>query len=208
LKDEPPVWHVWTETKEDGSFRFDGLPPGLLEIYAMCDGFISTNGPGQFGYIRYPQKHEIGTNDVWIQLGMERTARVEVTVLDDAGKPLSNAKASTWPNIRYGEWAASVFGSDGYNTADLLQKGNVEWHQPPELEGITDAKGVAILANVPATETRFGVEHAGFQLPAVDDGDGRKRREGSMKLTAGETNRMSIRLERKGTTEIEHYPRK
>jgi hypothetical protein len=52
------------------------------------------------------------------------------------------------------------------------------------------------------------VEHAGFQLPAVDDGDGRKRREAWIKLTAGQTNRMRIRLERRGASEIAHYPRK
>jgi hypothetical protein len=85
---------------------------------------------------------------------MERTARVEVTVLDDSGKLLPNAKVSTWPNIRYGEWAACLFGGDCYNSADLLQKGSIEWHRPPDLETHTDSEGVAILANVPATETQ------------------------------------------------------
>jgi hypothetical protein len=210
LKDDPPGWHVWTETKEDGSFRLDGLPPGLLEIYAMCDGFMSTNVPGQLsmGNVRYPQKHQIGTAEVWIQIGMERTARVEVTVLNDAGKPLPDAKVSAWPMIRYGEWMTAYFGADCYSTAEFLEKGSIEWHRPSDLETHTDSNGMAILANVPATETGFGVEHAEFELPAVDDGGGQKSRAGWMKLTTGQTNRMSIRLERKGTMEIAHYPRK
>jgi len=38
----PPVWHVWSPIEVDGSFAFDSLPRGRIEIVAVCDGFIST----------------------------------------------------------------------------------------------------------------------------------------------------------------------
>ena len=47
----------------DGTFGFNSLPEGELEIVALADGFVSTNGPGQ-AHMRYPQKHRLGTNDL------------------------------------------------------------------------------------------------------------------------------------------------
>src|SRR5207253_745195 len=106
----------------DGSFQLDSLPEGNLEIVALCDGFVSTNGPGKF-QTRYPQQHLIGTNDLTITIGMERTARLEVRVTDSAGNPLKGARVSTWPNVRYGEWSATILVGDCVNTSDrLLQK--------------------------------------------------------------------------------------
>ncbi|MEK7675307.1 MAG: hypothetical protein AAB676_05670 [Verrucomicrobiota bacterium] len=86
-QDTPPQWHAWAAVHEDGSFAVGSLPEGDLEIVALCDGFVSTNGPGQF-QMRYPQKHSLGTNDISITIGMEPTARLEVRVTDDKGHPL------------------------------------------------------------------------------------------------------------------------
>src|SRR6185503_5697530 len=101
-KDEPPQWHAWTTVKEDGTFAIDNLPAGDLEILALCGGFVSTNGPGKSGF-RYPQKHLLSTNDLEITIGMEPTARLEVTVHDEKGRPLKDVQVQTWPNARYGE---------------------------------------------------------------------------------------------------------
>lgn len=84
------------------------MPAGDLEIVALCNGLVSTNGPGQFPSMHYPQKHLLGTNDVMIVIGMEQTASLEVEVMDDKGRPLKDAQVSTWPNVRYGEWAAVI----------------------------------------------------------------------------------------------------
>jgi hypothetical protein len=47
-KQYPPQWHAWAAVRDDGSFEIKSLPEGELEIVALCDGFVSTNGPGQF----------------------------------------------------------------------------------------------------------------------------------------------------------------
>jgi prepilin-type N-terminal cleavage/methylation domain-containing protein len=57
-KKSPPQWHGWSAVSDDGEFAIHSMPEGDLEIVAMCEGFISTNGPGQF-QTRYPQKHVI-----------------------------------------------------------------------------------------------------------------------------------------------------
>jgi hypothetical protein len=69
-QENPPVWHAWAAVREDGSFAIDSLPAGDLEIVGLCDGYVRTNGPGQFS-MRYPQTHVLGTNDLEITLGME-----------------------------------------------------------------------------------------------------------------------------------------
>src|SRR6185503_17181664 len=99
----PPEWHAWSEVRDDGSFEIASLPQGDLEIVALCDGYVSTNGPGQFPHMHYPQKYSLDTNDLSVTVGMMPTAALEVTVTDDQGKPLKDAVVAAWPNVRYGE---------------------------------------------------------------------------------------------------------
>jgi len=204
----PPQWHAWSAVKDDGSFAISALPDGDLEIVAMCDGFVSTNGPGQF-HFRYPQKHIIGSNDLDLTIGMERTARLEVKVVDGSGQALANARVVTWPNVRYGEWSATILMGDCYNTADfLLGKADKKswWRQPvPDFEGVSDANGLAVLLNLPPEVTQLSVEHTQFVLPIVRSPNGQDDRQASFTLVAGKTNRISIQLEPKDSSAISHY---
>src|SRR5207247_333698 len=142
FQDDPPQWHAWATVHEDGSFAIHSLPAGDLEILALCDGFVSTNGPGQF-HMRYPQRHLLGTNDLAITIGMEPNARLEVTVTDDNSRPLKEARVVTWPNARYGEWSAVILMSDRYHTSDWLQsqpEKSFSWGQPVlDFQGLSDS---------------------------------------------------------------------
>jgi hypothetical protein len=208
LQDSPPQWHAWASVQPDGSFVIGSLPEGDLEITALCDGFVSTNGPGQFP-MRYPQRHLLGTNDLEIIIGMEPTARLEVTVTDDLGKPLKDVRVVTWPNVRYGEWSATILMSDCYNTSELLlsklDRKNLWAGRISDFEGVSDGAGVAVLPNLPANVTELTTEHPEFELPAVGTAAGQKRREASFTLSAGKTNHVLIQLEPRGQTKISHY---
>ena len=206
----PPDWHAWAEIQADGSFQLNSLPQGQLELVAVCDGFVNTNGPGQFPHIHYPQKFSLGREGLTVTLGMEPTACLEVFVQDDQGKPLKGASVSCWPNIRYGEWSATIIGQDCYNTAEFFaddgKKLKPWWERRPvAFQATTDISGVALIANLPAETTDFGVEHPRFVLPASDDGRGEKRRTGTVRLHPPETNRVSVRLEPVGQAPIAHY---
>src|SRR5439155_22888202 len=135
-----------------------------------CDWFVSTNGPGQF-QMRYPQKHLLGTNDITIAIGMEPTARLEVEVTDEKGRPLKDARVATWPNVRYGEWSAVILISDCYNTSEwLLSKPakKLWWAEPvSDFYGVSDSAGLAVLPNLPPDVKELAVEHPRFALPAV-----------------------------------------
>lgn len=204
----PPQWHTWSPIQPDGSFMFDSLPPGDLEIVALCQGFISTNGPGTSG-MRYPQKHRLETNDLSIIVGMEPTARLEVRVTDAKGNPIPNAQVVTWPNVRYGEWAAVILASDLYHTADVLLSrttGRSGWNfQVPDFEGVSDETGLAVLSNLPATVRELSVNHERFALPATGTPGSGQAREASVTLVAGKTNRLVLVLEPRDQTPITHY---
>ena len=206
-KDSPPEWHAWSSIREDGAFGIGGLPEGQLEIVAICDGFVSTNGPGQFPSMHYPQKYLLGTNDLTITIGMEPTACLEVEVSDDQGKPLKGAQVSTWPNVRYGEWSATILGDDCYNTADSFRGKGVKkwWERTGLFQGTSDAAGRAVLSNLPVEVREFTVEHPRFALPATDTGFGQKRRQASVILQPGRTSRVAVHLEPLGQTPIAHY---
>jgi len=208
FQDDPPQWHAWATVQDDGNFAIGPLPEGELEILALCDGFVSTNGPGQY-HMRYPQKHLLGTNDLAITIGMEPTARLEVTVTDDHGQPLKDAQVVTWPNARYGEWSAVILMGDCYNTSEfLLAKTGAKfsWGQPVlDFQGVSDSAGLAVLPNLPADVKTLAVEHPRFVLPAVGTASGGKHRQASITLIAGRTNRVSVQLEPRAQTPITHY---
>lgn len=205
----PPNWHDWAPVREDGSFEIHSLPAGDLEILAICNGYVSTNGPGRIG-MRYPQKHVLGSNDISIVIGMEPTAWLRVMVTDDKGNPLKDATVSTWPNARYGDWFSTGLGSDCYCTADSMvaKPGKpVNWllHEMSGFNGISDSSGVTVLSNLPADVTVFAVNHAKYVLPAVSNSPFGKRREVSVTLRAGITNQAYSQLELKGAAPIAHY---
>jgi hypothetical protein len=209
-QNEPPEWHVWSEIRADGTFTLASLPEGDLELVAICDGFVNTNGSGQFPSMHYPQKFSLGPEGITVTLGMEPTAGLEVKVQDDEGKPLQGAQVSCWPNIRYGEWSATIIGQDCYNTADFLTNRTEAkrgwWDgQFRSFQATSDLSGFAFIANLPAETTTFSVEHPRFVLPAVDTGRGDKRRTGTISLHPPETNRVTVRLERAGAAPITHF---
>jgi hypothetical protein len=210
LQHDPPQWHAWAAVQEDGTFVLNSLPEGELEIVALVDGFVSINGPGQ-AHMRYPHKHVLGTNDLVIPIRMEPTARLEVNVTDNLGHPLKDARVMTWPNVRYGEWSATILMSDCYNTSDnLLMKPEKKfaWGRPVmvmDFQGVSDSAGRAVLPNLPPDVTELAVEHAQFELPIVTSPDGRKQRQASFTLVAGQTNRISLQLEPRERSTIAHY---
>ena len=209
-EDWPPDWHAWTAVGADGRFELGSLPAGDLEIVALCQGFVSTNGREQPHSGRYPQKHRLGTNDVTLVIGMEPTARLEVLVTDDQGKPLKDARVFTGPNVRYGDWMATLLGGDCINTADTLrlkpaQESVLSRQSAADFQGTTDRSGRAVLADVPANVTAFDVEHPRFALPAMPIGSGLKRRQASVTLIPGATNHVSVQLEPRGQAPIAHF---
>lgn len=207
-EDLPPSWHAWSPVDADGSFQLAGLPAGNLEIVALCEGFVSTNGPGKFS-MRYPQVHALGREDLSIVVGMEPTARLAVHVTDERGNPIREARVAAWPNVRYGEWSATVIASDLFNTVEslLAPTENHGWRvvPVPDFEGVSDEQGNAVIPNLPVTTDRLSVTHPGFVLPATGTPSTGMSRDARISLVAGASNRISLHLEPKDSSPVTHY---
>jgi hypothetical protein len=99
--------------------------------------------------------------------------------------------------------------SDCYQSAEVLQAepgARFSWGQPVlDFQGVSDENGLAVLPNLPTDVTELGGEHPQYGLPAVGTSGGEKRRQASLSLIAGQTNRVSVQLELKNESPIRHY---
>jgi hypothetical protein len=97
----------------DGSFEIPGLPPGGGEMIGMCDGWVSreqeTGEGSEQSHSSLKLQQVDATSDELFVLAMERTARLEVLVLDAHGQPVEGAQIQTWPNVHWSCGYAQIF---------------------------------------------------------------------------------------------------
>lgn len=177
----------------------------------MCDGFVSANGKSLAGTTRQrlPQWFSINGREQEITLQMEAAASCEVTVLDDAGKPLAGATAGFWPNVLWGGSGSTVFASDTFNSEDFFRKGRpADWITIRKLAAddfgaITDSNGVALVRTLPAGSQGYSVTHTNYAMPISGSGGG-AHRSASVDLSSGETCRVTVRMQKAGSDALTH----
>jgi hypothetical protein len=179
-------------------------------MIGVCDGFVSRNGPiKRQTNVRTPQLFRLGTNDEQMVLLMEPAAQCEVVVSDDKDQPLEGATVRFWPNIMWAETGTTIFGFDAWDSEQLYRTGTrPEWKSMFEnrerlFMADTDAKGVALVRNIPAYTQSFAVAHTNFEMP-VYYAYGAAHRETNVDLAAGETTRVTVKMQRKGMQYLEH----
>lgn len=195
------AWRAWTVIAADGSFSFESLPAGHVDVIANCDGFKSKDGRGKTSTFCTPQVVELTNRDESMVLAMEPTATCEITVLDDTGRPLPDAEAMFWPNVLWTGQGSTIFMGWTFNSRDAYRaEEDFDWRRlskdwPPVYQARSDARGIAIVSNLPAFTQAFAVDHTNFDLP-IDPAD--NDRFARVPLAPGETNRKTVRMERKG----------
>lgn len=201
-KGERLVWGDFAPVAPDGSFRLVSLPEGRVEVTAICDGFFAPGpiGKGPNGFV-VPHSFELDETEVVIP--MQRTATAEIRVLNDSGSPLSGVTVWFSPNIQWGSWWSTLFASDFYRTIDLLRKpGSSEPFRDSNrrvFHTTTDSNGVAKIRELPSWPLTFGVQHDDWEMPTEGAGE-RKRK---LDLAPGMTNSMTVKLQKKGTEQLE-----
>jgi hypothetical protein len=209
---EAPVWIAWRPVNEDGTFTFESLPPGRMELIGICEGFVSQQGPSPSGVTssqRLPQLFPLHRGQQHIVLPMEAAASFEVTVLDDAGRPLAGAEAGLWPNVLWGGNGSTIFAEDIFNTEDFFRHGpGMNWLQrrhwmENDFRAISDARGLALVRTLPAGRQGYTVTHTNYEMPVVRSG-GSAGRSASVTLAPGETGRVTVRMQKRGTEELTH----
>lgn len=196
-------WRSYRPIAEDGTFVFESIPRGGLDVIVHGDGFVSKDG-GEFvntdgtqvHNFAVPQAFVLETPVTRIEVQTEPTATVEVVTRTKGGKPIEGATVYLNPNvIRIG----GIFGLMRTSSEEPLRT----VPSLPELRysATTDENGIAVIRNVPAATGGMDVGHPKFQLP-LQDPKGWRSRYLHITCEPGMTNKMELTLELKGTDYI------
>ena len=192
-----PGWKSYRTIAPDGTFVFESVPPGGLDVIVHGDGFASKNGGTYARNFGVPQAFSLEAPTTRIEVATEPTAVLEFTAKTKDGKPIEGAWVGLNPNvIRIG---GGLFG-------DIPRSSEAPFNQLASLPNVpysakTDKDGVAIIRNVPACTGGLEVEHPQYQVP-IQQPTGWRDRHVRLSFTAGETNHLTMVLEPKGTDYI------
>lgn len=195
-------WTGWGEIQEDGSFVLSPMPRGELMLVAMCDGFVSVSrGPQTL-----PQKFDLREEENRVVIAMEPTATAEIFVAGPDQKPLGGATVRFSPNVQWGN-ASTILMGDAFDSRSIFIPMEPTAAKPEALwtyGGETDANGQLRVDNLPENVSHFGAGHPDFEMPIRNKGQGNSAtRSEDIRLRKGETTRVSVRMQRKGTEVLE-----
>jgi hypothetical protein len=196
------LWQVAKVINADGTFLFESLPPGKVEIIALCDGFKSKDGAApKISNFIMPQVFQLEHRDLAAVIAMEPTANFEVTVLDEKQQPMADASVYFAPNVIWNGRGSTIFMKPTFDSENLLRSDeDFNWSKfwsshPSCYQAHTDKRGIAIVPNLPAFKQWFGIDHANHELPINPINN---ERELSAQLIPGETCRTTVTLQKKG----------
>jgi len=186
-------WRSYRPIAADGTFVFESIPPGGLDVIVLGDGFASKDGGTYVHNFGVPQAFPLQAPTTRIEVATEPTATLEFTAKEKDGKPIPGASVSLNPNvIRIG----GIFGEMRKSSEEPFNKLAPLPDVPYSAK--TDKDGVAVVQNLPACTGGLNVEHPQFQVP-LQDPKGWRNRYVRVSFKAGETNHLTMVLEPKGT---------
>lgn len=189
-------WRSYRAIEPDGTFVFESVPPGELDVIALGEGFASRNG-GQ-GANRL-QKITIGTPQAFplakqtnsIEVATEKTATLNIDVITTDGEPVKGMIVQAGPNLM--RLPGGIFGSISSTETPfriLPQMPNI----PPWYGGRTDERGHVVLSSIPAVARRLELEHPEYQVPLVDGWS----RDVHLSIAPGQTTNIAVTVQKKG----------
>jgi beta-lactamase regulating signal transducer with metallopeptidase domain len=195
-------WKSYRLIAEDGTFVFEAVPPGGLDVIAHGDGFVSKSG-GDFSQwdgskltrvpgFALPQAFSLVAPTTEIEVLTELPATMELTAKTKSGKPVEGAAVYLNPNVVR---MNGIFG-------DLKKSSEEPFRTMSPLPDVkysatTDKNGVAVIDNIPATARGMEVYHPQYQVP-LQEPNGWRDRHIRMTFSPGITNRFELQLEPKG----------
>jgi beta-lactamase regulating signal transducer with metallopeptidase domain len=198
-------WHSYRPIAEDGTFVFESVPPGEVDVIVHGDGFVSQNGGqaknrlpdhtlGPPTVIGVPQLFPLHAPLAKIEVATEPTATLEVTAKTKSGMPVDGAWVSLSPNVM--RIQEGIFGRMEHSSEEAFRT----LKPLPELpyQGVTDKSGKVVIRNLPAVAHGVGIHHAKFEAP-LNDVHGLPNRFTPLKLSPGVTNKVEWTLQPKGT---------
>lgn len=204
LKKYPNVypWKSYRPIAEDGTFVFESIPPGGLDVIVHGDGFISQSG-GDFSQrngsklekvagFALPQAFSLEAPTTKIEVVTEPTATLEVTAKSKAGKPVEGATIYVNPNVVRMD---GIFGNMRTSSEEpfrtMAPLPNIAY------SATTDKNGFAVIRNIPASDRGMDVYDPQYQVP-LQEPKGWRDRHIRITFSSGETNHYELTLEPKG----------
>ncbi|HEY3862657.1 MAG TPA: M56 family metallopeptidase [Verrucomicrobiae bacterium] len=187
---EPFFWRTYRVIHEDGTFVFESVPPGELDVTALCDGFAS-RGVGQpnFGL---PQAFALRAPVTEITVRTERTATLDFTATTRRGQPIEGVSVSLNPNaLRIGGIFGQMWGS-----SESPFRAMAPLPPLPYDSAKTDQNGRVEIRDIPSFATFLLLNDPRYQVP-LQSGVWRDRFV-PLKFSPGATNELKMALEPKG----------
>ena len=199
-------WLSSTAIRPDGTFTIDGWPAEeRMQLIALCDGFVAASGPApDVVKIRPDPKQDRFNRPQVFDPEKDRRITVMMTPLvpcvaktvDEADKPVAGVNVFSCPNVGWWNGGSQIYchplerGERFLRERDYLKA--IDEGVPEPFEGITDARGVVTL-DLPAGKADLGVDGDVYELPVFLG-----RREVRVKLIAGQTTEVTLRLQPTG----------
>jgi beta-lactamase regulating signal transducer with metallopeptidase domain len=204
LKKYPNVypWKSYRPIAEDGTFVFESIPSGGLDVIVHGDGFISQSG-GDFSQrngsklekvpgFALPQPFSLVAPTTKIEVMTEPTATLDVTAKTKAGKSVEGATIHVNPNVvRMGGIFGNMRKSSEEPFRTMTPLPNIPY------SATTDKNGFAVIRNIPASDRGMDVYDPQYQVP-LQELKGWRDRHIRLTFSPGETNHYELTLEPKG----------
>jgi beta-lactamase regulating signal transducer with metallopeptidase domain len=194
-------WTSYRPITEDGTFVFESIPPGEVDVVVLGERFASRNGgqPHNRGtrvsplIIGVPQAFALREPVTQIEVATEPTATLDVTVKTKSGEPVEGATVYTGPNVM--RMQTGYFG--GINPSSEAPFRSVEplSETPAAYSGRTDRNGRVVLSDIPAIADSLNVDHPQFEVPLPRPRSDRCVR---FQLTPGQVETLVVTVRRKG----------
>ena len=193
-------WHSYRPIAEDGSFVFESVPPGEVDVIVLGDGFVSksigelhnrVNGILQESTgMAIPQAFPLVAPVTKIEVVTEPQVTFKFIATTKSGEPIEGVSAGFFPSaFRMG----GKFGELKSSEAPLRDVPPL-----PDLmfSGKTDKTGKFVIRNLPAEVYGMSAEHPKYQVSLREGIRDRFRR---VHFSPGETNTMHLVMDPKGT---------
>lgn len=201
-------WKTYRSIAEDGSFVFESVPAGEVDVIVHGDGFISKNGGQPQNRINsklvsglvigVPQAFPLRAPITKVEVATEPTATLEVTAKTESGEAIEGATVYVNPNVM--RMQTGLFGIPPRASSEE------PFRTPPALPPLsysskTDANGFACIRNVPAIDRGLEIEHPQF-LVLSQKSAGTHSGHVRCSFSPGLTNQLVILLEPKAAAPI------
>jgi beta-lactamase regulating signal transducer with metallopeptidase domain len=192
-------WHSYRPINEDGTFVFESIPPGEVDVVVLGDGFAAKSS-AQLVYrdkstspMPVPQAFPLVSPVTKVEVATEPTATLEFSATTKSGKPIEGARVGMYPSVFrmrgiYG-WVKKS-SEEPFRVAPELAE--------PIFAGKTGKDGKLVLRNIPGQSRGLEVEHPNFQTPLQEPGGWRDRHIRT-KFSSGVTNKFALTMEPTGT---------